>query len=457
MSGPATMHDHQRCLDLAAAAIDFQLSPGEQQDLRTHLALCDSCSITVHGMRDDAARLAAAPHPAAPVAVRNAVIGAATHRSGRGPAMRWPLVAALLALVLVGGSFVAGAVVDRLRAPVRPAPTLPAAIDRGTPDPQPTTFLGLRSGWNDLGDISDAFGGRTVVTVMPGPDGGLVGLGLERTTATPAVWVSDDGVDWTLTDQPGDVFGGSVPTSGALAGPGMLVVGRDISVNGVQRAIWSSPDGRSWARVADLGTNDEDLTMTTAPAGTIVWAPNGKVWVSTDGQTWRTGDIGRSGITDVAVDADRYIAVGQSGSDAFLVTSTDGRSWGSPQRTSATAGTQVGIERSGDDVEGVWIGDQRWQRTGSDWRSVSGATVPKVPVPASIVGGTTGLGAFGSPSSADMYRAWTWDGDGDWVAKRTDAEAGSGTPVVVAVAAHDDGWFVLTRRGSALHGWLLAP
>jgi len=28
---------------------------------------------------------------------------------------------------------------------------------------------------------------------------------------------------------------------------------------------------------------------------------------------------------------------------------------------------------------------------------------------------------------------------------------------VVAITPHGTGWFVLTRRGSALHGWLLEP
>jgi hypothetical protein len=322
--------------------------------------------------------------------------------------------------------------------------------------------MGLGPGWNDLGDISDAFDGRSVISVMRSPGGGLVAFGLERTSADPVVWVSDDGVDWTLTDQPSGVFGGGVPTSGALAGPGMLVVGWDISVEaGQQRAIWGSTEGRTWTRSGDasalLGTTREDLTMATGPNGTIVWAPSGKVWVSANGRTWKAGDIGQSGITDMAVDADRYIAVGQSGSDAFLVTSTDGRSWGAPQRVSAGAGTQVGIERADDDTEAVWVGDQRWQRSGATWHAVSGATVPKVPTAASIVGGLSGLAAIGSPTSADVYRAWTWDGSGDWLAERTDAEAGATAPEVVGVAAHEVGWFVLTRRGAALHGWFLAP
>jgi hypothetical protein len=56
-----------------------------------------------------------------------------------------------------------------------------------------------------------------------------------------------------------------------------------------------------------------------------------------------------------------------------------------------------------------------------------------------------------------MHRAWTWDGNGAWEPSRIDAEPGSGDPVVVGVAPHGDGWFVLTRRGAQLHGWMVGP
>ena len=83
--------------------------------------------------------------------------------------------------------------------------------------------------------------------------------------------------------------------------------------------------------------------------------------------------------------------------------------------------------------------------------------MPKVPGPASVVGGRTGLVAVGTPTSAGAYRAWTWDGSGEWEPSRVDAEAGSGTPAVVDVAARGDGWFVLTRRGGDFHAWIVEP
>ena len=162
-------------------------------------------------------------------------------------------------------------------------------------------------------------------------------------------------------------------------------------------------------------------------------------------------------MTDVAVDEDGFVAVGRSDSQAFLVTSDDGRNWESPQTESATTSNQVGIERAADGVEAVWIGEQLWRRSGSSWRAVQDATVPRVPDPASIVGGNEGLVAVGAPTTAGALRAWTWDGSGEWAPWRVDAEAGSGTSAVVGVAPLDDGWFVLTRRGGGLEGWFVQP
>ena len=296
---------------------------------------------------------------------------------------------------------------------------------------------------------------------MSGPDGQLVAFGRERTINDTVVWVSDDGVHWTDTNQAGDVFDNVVPMTGALGGPGMLVVGEDVSTLAAQRAIWESSDGRTWTESPDpsakLGTDADDLTMAAGPAGVIVWRPSGEAWVSTDGQAWTLTNVGVQGITDMSVDGDGFAAVGRSGSNAFLVTWADGRDWSTPQHAPGPADTQVGIERSSGGTEAIWIGDQRWQRTGNGWRAVEGATVPSVPDPMSVVGGQADLAALGSPTGAEMYRAWTWDGSGDWLSVRQAAETGSAAPTVVATAPHGNGWFVLTRRGSALHGWILEP
>lgn len=449
------MNEHRQCLDLAAASLDFALTSDEQYLLRTHLATCDACGRTAMGMRDDAVRLVGAPRPAAPPSVRHAVVGAAARRPRHVSGIRWGVAAAVLGVVVVGGAFVVGSAVDRFRGPHESAPTMPAAVDRSRAPAR-------AAGWTDLGDISGPFLDRDLMSVMARPDGGLVALGLDRKTAQHVIWVSDDGVHWSETHQPDGVFGDGVPTSGALGGPGMLAVGWYTDIDsGRQRAIWGSTNGRVWALSPDpsalLGTNLDDLTMESGPAGTIVWAPSGRVWVSTNGTTWSSGSIGHGGITDVAVDATRFVAVGREGADAFLVTSSDGLRWGTPRTTSAAGGTQVGIERSPDDTEAIWIGDQRWERSGSTWTAVAGTAMPKVPAVESVMGGQPGLAAIGSPSSAGVYRAWTWDGSGDWIPARVDAEAGSGDPEVVAVAPHERGWFVVTRRGDKLHGWRVGP
>ena len=267
------MNEHQRCIELAAASIDFRLSPDEQHILRTHLAICDTCSATVRGIRDDASRMAAAPHPAAPDSVRDALIGATGRRRRSSSGVRWAVLATMLAALLVAGSFVAGSVVDRFRGQDLPVPTLPTTVQRATPvpaptdeqAPRPTDIPGSAQGWNDLGDLSDAFGGRSVTSVMTRPDGGLVAFGQDRVSAgaLPVVWVSDDGVDWVETQQSKGVFSDSIPTSGALGGPGMLVLASAVSVQAAQRGIWESSDGRTWTESPDsVGQAPDQWTRT---------------------------------------------------------------------------------------------------------------------------------------------------------------------------------------------------
>ena len=233
---------------------------------------------------------------------------------------------------------------------------------------------------------------------------------------TPSCGSRDDGIALDRDGQPSGVFGGggAVPTTGALGGPGIVVLGWATSTEGRQRAIWSSA-GRP-RLVTDRGPGCRVGATSRSQRvrqGMIVWAPSGRAWVSEDGTTWRTTDIGRQGVTDVAVDEDGFVAVGRSGSLAFLATSSDGRSWGTPARPAPGPTTRSVSSAPDDGVEAVWIGDQRWRRSGSTWRAVQDATVPKGPrTSASIVGGATGLVARryaherGRLSRLDVGRHW---------------------------------------------------
>jgi alpha-2-macroglobulin len=70
------MIDHERALELAAAAFDFELSPADDETLTTHLETCESCRAIAEGMRADAVALVGLEREDAPDDLRRRIIGA---------------------------------------------------------------------------------------------------------------------------------------------------------------------------------------------------------------------------------------------------------------------------------------------------------------------------------------------------------------------------------------------
>ena len=68
------MIGHDRALELAAAAIDFGLSPADDAALTDHLAGCEPCRQTADALRTDAAAIAALDHEAAPADLRDRIM-----------------------------------------------------------------------------------------------------------------------------------------------------------------------------------------------------------------------------------------------------------------------------------------------------------------------------------------------------------------------------------------------
>ncbi|MCC6756086.1 MAG: hypothetical protein IT199_06930 [Solirubrobacterales bacterium] len=233
------------------------------------------------------------------------------------------------------------------------------------------------------------------------------------------------------------------------------MVAWDIAPQGAQRAIWRSDDGLTWARVGGsgglLGTEVSDLNMTAGPAGLLVWAADGRAWTSTDGTSWVRSDAKVAGVLDAAVD-ERFRLVASDDGRASLVTSRDGRTWGSPSRVPVAGEAQVGIEADGRALL-AWVGSERYRVTSTGWRQEDAS--PTVPT-GTIVGGPDGFAVIAAPSADGVQRAWVGDGQGEWRSVRSEATP-EAARVVVGVAPLADGWYVLTRQGTAYRGWLLRP
>ena len=153
------------------------------------------------------------------------------------------------------------------------------------------------------------------------------------------VYVSPDGVNWTLVSTAGPFRSRAVaysPTAGFVA------VGSPDFVTG---EIWSSPDAITWTKQAVANALND-----------VVWANNqfvtvgnnGAIHTSPDGITWTTQVSGTAAsLYDVNANATTYLAAGSSSTTVF--TSIDGISW-LPQTTGLAAAAWSG------DI--VWTGDQ---------------------------------------------------------------------------------------------------
>ena len=141
---------HAEFLELAAAAIDFDLTDAERRSLAAHLADCVPCRRRIAGLQADQRAIGQLPHYVLAPAVAQQV----RHRVGRrvGPArspMRLLAVAAILAMLTLTAIAVGGQLLQRERPPnlsvVTPtlAPvTAPPASAGPTPDgPTPNVTL----------------------------------------------------------------------------------------------------------------------------------------------------------------------------------------------------------------------------------------------------------------------------------------------------------------------------
>lgn len=152
------MHDHRDILELAAAAIDFDLDRDERKRLNDAVETCPLCRRQVAAMRATATVLRRPLAIGTPGRVRDVVIGSALRRSRRTPSLRSALAASLSILVVLGGT----AVVISTRG----LGTVPAASPAASA-PGPTAAAQQSSPTSSAPDASSA--PPSASTVRPSP------------------------------------------------------------------------------------------------------------------------------------------------------------------------------------------------------------------------------------------------------------------------------------------------
>lgn len=384
---PADRPLHDRALEMAATAIDFELTPAEVGELEAHLAACPTCARRGAALRADASALRR-PLTLLPSPRVDAAIHAAIRRRRARP-QRFMLLAAaaLLLLALLGAMAVGSYLLRNLQIlPTTNVPTPSVPVLAVSPAPQASP-VALGRTWRPFAiDVEDA--GRSSLGLMKAVTGtelGFVAVGgpecapeTQPTECHGAVWTTVVGPSWSRApDQPGlqldlDAPNNRPPTGifDVAAGPtGLVAIGYPYDGRGP--GIWHSPDGRTWERVqVDFGSTPVEMSSyrvaavaggpggyviggyvidSEVPNDTATYPARATAWASPDGVTWTraadnadmdvglcidTGeDPGCGGLRAVAARGTGFVAVGHRRTPADGVvrpaawTSRDGLTW----------------------------------------------------------------------------------------------------------------------------------
>jgi len=240
----------------------------------------------------------------------------------------------------------------------------------------------------------------TVTDVVATPSGWLAvgredpacAVECQMTPVRGLVWTSTDGLTWKRVTGQTALENGGI-NAVAAGGPGFVAVG----IASGHAAVWLSPDGHAWSRVADSATfgapagSDKDAVVVAngvaAGHGSIVVVgmafaldKNGTqgvmAWRSADGTAWSTATVDHWTFGQafaVAATQDRFLMTGPSGEDSCLGgiwSSTDGASWACEASDPAFEGFGPYAAAGSPTIE-VAVG-----LTSAGWDSSGGAGMP---------------------------------------------------------------------------------
>ena len=329
---------HDRFLDLAAAAIDFDVAPAERAELDRHLATCGACRLQAAAFRDDAAaigelpRLVLAPRRTGGIRWR----GSPAQTTGLG-SIRLVAAAAVLTLLALGALAVGAELLRRERGPdliTTIAPSLPPA----GPAVRPSS-IDIAAAWQPVPQPAQ-FESVLLQELVAGPTGGLVAFGCrisipDGSCTDVASWSSPNGLAWSEPHiLPNDGFAFAEVTTALRFGDDLLAAGA-LQLDDFSGAVWRSRDGEAWSQaVADLDGVIRHLVPYRDALVAIGDRP-GEVsafvaWWSPDGSAWaKTADIAGfepRGVMDPGDGSVLVWAVDDAGRLVWMQTN-DGTAW----------------------------------------------------------------------------------------------------------------------------------
>ena len=175
-----------------------------------------------------------------------------------------------------------------------------------------------------------------LVTLAAGGPGFLLGGDVHvGSQLDAAIWTSRDGVTWTaskpLPDNQGMGNGGPMQVNAIAAGPDRILAVSGRTGYEPQGRIWSSQDGITWQKVADLSAQDPRVyRVAWTPAGFVMAALGGDapgedslvIRSSPDGASWTTFfslPPADSAVSAIASNGSSIVVVGTSGQSVLVV------------------------------------------------------------------------------------------------------------------------------------------
>jgi hypothetical protein len=336
--------------------------------------------------------------------------------------------------------------------------------------------------WSRVPQDQAVFGGpghQLMFSVTIGGPG-LVAVGRGGTLVdqegegSAAVWTSVDGLTWSRVPHDEAVFGGDGEQqmfSVTVGGPGLVAVGFDAPFGTSQgnAAVWTSPDGLTWARVPDdealFGGDGRQrmLSVTAGGPGLVAVGSDGHpqyeeanrldelaadaaVWTSVDGLTWSRvphdeavfGGPGEQRMDGVTVGGPGLVAVGSASRqspdvpaddrdfdiyEAAVWTSVDGLTWSRVPDEAVVAVSDdeaeamLSVTAGGSGLVAVG-GDSRDSQCGwveAVWTSPDGLTWSQLPdrSPCGLNGGYNQMISVTVGVSGLVAVGWEWDDDQD--------------------------------------------
>lgn len=422
-------------------------------------------------------------------------VSVATPEQSRRPVSGWvaAAVAAVVVLIVVGGvAWLLGSGGDSADMVDRPLNTI-----------EPISVESLP--WSRVPEDSTAFRPMAddAIHSVTARGSGFVAVGRAGAGWRAAVWLSSDGITWSLLpvdEAPPEAEGASWMTDVVVGGPGLVAVGSETLDQplGTQAVIWTSDDGTSWSKIpaAELGSDDPDdptfwlSDVTVGGPGLVAVGRafnstepdpcggcGGAVWTSMDGITWERAPVDPDlldGIERVAAHQSGLVAIGSGWTDdqknGAMWISPDGLSWTAvphaPKLTSITAtgsGLLVGVGTE-ELEENACDADANGDCLAVAWTSVDGTTWTRVPHDEAVFGGgpdkqmMSDVTTIGSGVVAVGTSVWYSPDGTTWTRIYQDpALSGEHNGRMYSVAVGDSALVVVGTDGGSYYQWEPSP